>query len=171
MKTGLFVVLRSQKWKDRTAGLVFSSLGPVQLRSFSSLETGPLNTNDIPAGPLLGSYQGAEALEHLWDVVPDQTGLPARDIQDIRVLCRGEELEKRDWLSIRIMLKDSCICEHLCCTDLFFFETPCRVSSYRPWKNNHQHWHQSSPPSWLWPHYKVTNPHQHISSLEIDPTL
>ena len=45
MKTGLFVVLRSQKWKDRTAGLVFSSLGLVQLQSFSSLETGPSNTN------------------------------------------------------------------------------------------------------------------------------
>ena len=45
MKTGLFAVLRSQKWKDQTAGLVFSSLGPVQLRSFSSLETGPSNTN------------------------------------------------------------------------------------------------------------------------------
>ena len=44
MKPGLFAVLRSQKWKDRTAGPVFSGLGPVQLRSFSSLETGPLNT-------------------------------------------------------------------------------------------------------------------------------
>ena len=45
MKTGLFAVLISQKWKDQTAGPVFSSLGLVQLRSFSSLETGPSNTN------------------------------------------------------------------------------------------------------------------------------
>lgn len=43
--------------------------------------------HDIPAGPLLGPYQRAEALEHLWDIVPDQTGLPARDIWDIHVLC------------------------------------------------------------------------------------
>ena len=47
MKTGIFAVLRSQKWKDRTAGPVFSGLGPVQLWSFSSLETGPLNTNAL----------------------------------------------------------------------------------------------------------------------------
>ena len=51
MKTGLFAVLRSQKQKDRTAGPVFSGLGLVQLQSFSSLETGPLNTN-------LGSKSG-----------------------------------------------------------------------------------------------------------------
>jgi hypothetical protein len=103
--------------------------------------------HDIPAGPLLGSYRGAEALEHLWDVVPDQTGLPARDIRDLHVLCRGEELEKRDQLSIRIMLEDSRICEHLCRTDLFFLETPCRVSSYRSRKNNLRHRPRSSPPS------------------------
>ena len=113
--------------------------------------------HDIPAGPLLGSNRGAEALEHLWDIVPDQTGLPARDIWDLCVLCWGEELEKRDLLSIRIMLEDSHICEHLCHTDLFFFETPCHVSLYHSQKNSHWHWPQSSPPSGLWPHYEVTN--------------
>ena len=44
MKTGLFAVFDSQKSKDRTAGPVFSSLGPVWLRSFCSLETGLTNT-------------------------------------------------------------------------------------------------------------------------------
>jgi hypothetical protein len=46
MKTGLFAVFDSQKSKDRTAGPVFSSLGPVWLRSFCSLETGLTNTID-----------------------------------------------------------------------------------------------------------------------------
>ena len=45
MKTGLFAVFDSQKSKDRTAGPVFSSLGPVWLRSFCGLETGLTNTN------------------------------------------------------------------------------------------------------------------------------
>ena len=45
--TGLFPVFDPQKQKTRTAGPVFSGLGPVQLRSFSSLETGPSNTNYI----------------------------------------------------------------------------------------------------------------------------
>jgi len=41
------VVLRSQKPKDRTTGPVFSGLGPVQLRSFCSLETGLPSTITI----------------------------------------------------------------------------------------------------------------------------
>jgi hypothetical protein len=44
MKTGLFSVFDSQKSKDRTAGPVFSSLGPVWLQSFCGLETGLPNT-------------------------------------------------------------------------------------------------------------------------------
>jgi len=46
MKTGLFAVFDSQKSKDWTAGLVFSSLGPVWLQSFCSLETGLPNTKN-----------------------------------------------------------------------------------------------------------------------------
>ena len=45
MKTGLFAVFDSQKSKDQTAGPVFSSLGPVWLQSFCSLETGLPNTS------------------------------------------------------------------------------------------------------------------------------
>ena len=48
-KTGLFAVFDSQKSKDRTAGPVFSSLGPVWLQSFCSLETGLTNTTPPPA--------------------------------------------------------------------------------------------------------------------------
>ena len=44
IETGLFAVFDSQKSKDRTAGPVFSGLGPVQSRSFSSLGTGPSHT-------------------------------------------------------------------------------------------------------------------------------
>ena len=44
IKTGCFSVFYSQKSKDRTAGPVFSSLGPVWLRSFCGLETGLPNT-------------------------------------------------------------------------------------------------------------------------------
>ena len=44
-ENGIFAVLRSQKWKDWTAGPVFSGLGLVQLWSFSSLETRPSNTS------------------------------------------------------------------------------------------------------------------------------
>ena len=51
MKTGLFAVFDSQKSKDRTAGPVFSSLGPVWLQSFCSLETGLPNTRQAGLMP------------------------------------------------------------------------------------------------------------------------
>jgi len=90
--------------------------------------------HDIPAQPLLESYQGTELMEHLWDTVTEQMGIPAKDIQDLHILCRDEDLEKKDRLSIRIMLDDPRLCEHLCRTNTFLFETPCRTSQYCPWK-------------------------------------
>ena len=45
--TSLFAVLESQKWKTKTAGPVFCSLGPVQLQSFFSLGTGLPSTSII----------------------------------------------------------------------------------------------------------------------------
>jgi hypothetical protein len=98
--------------------------------------------HDIPAQPLLESYQGTELMEHLWDTVIEQTELPAKDIRDLRILCRDEDLEKKDQLSIRIMLDDPRLYEHLCCTNTFLFETPCRTSCFCPWKRQHR-----SPPS------------------------
>ena len=56
MKTGLFAVFDSQKSKDRTAGPVFSSLGPVFLRSFCGLETGLTNTRHLAAGAEAGTF-------------------------------------------------------------------------------------------------------------------
>ena len=53
MKTSLFAVFDSQKSKGWTAGLVFSSLGPVWLQSFCGLETRLTNTNCWSLGPLI----------------------------------------------------------------------------------------------------------------------
>ena len=90
--------------------------------------------HDIPAQPLLESYQGTELMEHLWDTATEQMGIPAKDIRDLCILCRDEDLEKKDRLSIRIMLDDPCLCEHLYCTNTFLFETPCHTSQYCPQK-------------------------------------
>jgi len=60
--------------------------------------------HDIPAQPLMESYRGVDDTESLLDVVKEQLGLAGNDIRDIRVLCREEEMEKKDRLSIRIML-------------------------------------------------------------------
>ena len=90
--------------------------------------------HNIPAQPLLESYQGTELMEHLWDTVIEQTGLPAKNIQDLCILCRDEDLEKKDRLSIRIMLDNPHLCEHLCCTNTFLFETPCHTSHFCPRK-------------------------------------
>jgi hypothetical protein len=98
--------------------------------------------HDIPAQPLLESYQGTELMEHLWDTATEQMGIPAKDIRDLRILCRDEDLEKKDRLSIRIMLDDPRLCEHLCRTNTFLFETPCRTSQYCPRKRRRR-----SPPS------------------------
>jgi hypothetical protein len=94
--------------------------------------------HDIPAQPLLESYWGTEVTERLWDVVTEQIGLPGKDIRDVRVLCRDEDMEKKDRLSIRIMLDDPRLCEHLCRNNTFLFETPCRVSPFRPRKKRRQ---------------------------------
>jgi len=98
--------------------------------------------HDIPAQPLLESHQGTELMEHLWDTVTEQMGIPAKDIWDLRILCQDEDPEKKDRLSIRIMLDDPCLCEHLCRTNTFLFETPCHTSQYCPQKRRHR-----SPPS------------------------
>ena len=90
--------------------------------------------HDIPAQLLLESYQGTELMEHLWDTATEQIGIPAKDIRDLCILCRDEDLEKKDRLSIRIMLDDPCLCEHLYCTNTFLFETPCHTSQYCPQK-------------------------------------
>ena len=62
--------------------------------------------HDIPAQPLLESYQGTELMEHLWVTATEQMGIPVNDIQDMCILCQDEDLEKKDQLSIRIMLED-----------------------------------------------------------------
>ena len=93
--------------------------------------------HNIPAQPLLESYQGTELMEHLWDTATKQMGIPAKDIWDVHILCRDEGLEKKDQLSIRTMLDDPRLCEHLCCTNTFLFETPCHTSQYCPQKRQH----------------------------------
>jgi len=52
--------------------------------------------HDVPAHPLLESYQGIEAMENLWDIVTTETGLMGKDIRDLRILCRDEDLDKQD---------------------------------------------------------------------------
>lgn len=91
--------------------------------------------HNVPAHPLLESYQGTEASEHLWDIVTMETGLMGKDIRDLRILCRDEDLDKRDRLSIRIMLEDPLLYEHFCRDDAFLFGTRCRISRYRPKKH------------------------------------
>ena len=54
--------------------------------------------HDIPAQPLLKSYRGTELMEHLWDTVIKQTGLPAKDIWDLCILCWNDNLEKKQYL-------------------------------------------------------------------------
>jgi hypothetical protein len=56
--------------------------------------------HDIPAQPLIESYQGDEDTESLWDVVKEQTGLSGNDIQDLWILCRDEDMEMKECLSI-----------------------------------------------------------------------
>ncbi len=94
--------------------------------------------HDIPAQPLLESYRGDENTNSLWDVVKEQIGLPGTNFRDLRVLCRDEDMENKDRLSIRIMLDDPRICEHLCRDKTYLFGTQCRVSRYRPRRKRHR---------------------------------
>ena len=87
--------------------------------------------HDVPAQPLLDT-------EILWDAVMEQTGLSGKDIRDLCVLCQDKDREKKERLSIRIMLEDSRLCDHLCHNKTFLFGMPCRVSRYRPRKKRHR---------------------------------
>ncbi|KAF8955421.1 hypothetical protein BDZ97DRAFT_1926834 [Flammula alnicola] len=88
--------------------------------------------HDIPAMPLAAAFKGEEGGGNdLWDALEGEAGLAGQDIKDLRLLCRIEEMDEREHMSVKIMLEDSRICQHLKRNGVFLFGTHCRVSEYR----------------------------------------
>ena len=96
--------------------------------------------HDLPAASLIAAYEGDrgddEDAPGIWEALEKEAGIPQEHIRDVRLLCRDEDQENRDHLSIRVMLEDSSFCDHLCRNGIFLIGTRCRVSRYRPRKKS-----------------------------------
>jgi len=95
--------------------------------------------HDLPATSLVAAYEGdrgddGEALG-LWEALEKEMGISQGDIRDVRLLCRDEDRENRDRISLRIMMENPLTCDHLCRNGAFLLGTRCRVSRYRPRKS------------------------------------
>ncbi|KAF8954927.1 hypothetical protein BDZ97DRAFT_1862202, partial [Flammula alnicola] len=103
--------------------------------------------HDLPATTLLAAYAGAEGVESIWDALETETGLMETDIRDLRVLCRDDEAEGKQAISLRIMIEDPLQCEYLCQHGAFLLGMRCRVSRYRPRTKKHRLLPPSRPTS------------------------
>ena len=103
--------------------------------------------HDLPADTLLKAFDG-EGSEGIRGALEEEAGVLAKDIRDIRFMCRnGEELQK-DQLSIRIMFEDPMIGARLQRNGISLLGSWCRVSKYQPRHNqNHKQPSQPSQPS------------------------
>ena len=92
--------------------------------------------HDLPAASLLAAYEGDRGDDEdalgLWEALEKEAGIPQDRIRDVRILCRDEDQENREHLSLWVMLEDVSICDHLCRYGTFLIGTRCRVSKYRP---------------------------------------
>ena len=91
--------------------------------------------HDLPAVSLLAVFEGdrgddGESLR-IWEALEKEAGIPQEHIRDVRMLCRYEDQENRDHLSLRVMLEDSSFCGHVCRNGVFLIGTHCHVSRYR----------------------------------------
>ncbi|KAJ6602588.1 hypothetical protein DFH09DRAFT_1125162, partial [Mycena vulgaris] len=81
-----------------------------------------LVVHGVPAQPLVTSLEFEQ--EEFWTAL--------EKVKAIRLLCRNEELETRERLSLRLTFGDANAANRMLSSGTFFFGTHCRVSRYRP---------------------------------------
>ncbi|KAJ6465672.1 hypothetical protein DFH09DRAFT_1225156 [Mycena vulgaris] len=88
-----------------------------------------LVVHGVPAQPLVTSLEFEQ--EEFWTAL-ESTGNGPAEVKAIRLLCRNEELETRERLSLRLTFGDANAANRMLSSGAFFFGTHCRVSRYRP---------------------------------------
>ncbi|KAJ7934428.1 hypothetical protein B0H13DRAFT_2305856 [Mycena leptocephala] len=83
----------------------------------------------IPAQPLAASMKFQQ--EDFWTAL-ETMGNTRAEVKAVRVLCREEDLEMRDKLSLRLTFSDVGAARRMLASGAFLFGTHCRVSRYRP---------------------------------------
>lgn len=87
----------------------------------------------LPTLSLRNAYYSGEEYDddkNIWESLEKETSILQSEIRDLRILCRKEEEEKQNVLSLRVMVEDSAISERLSRDGAFLLGTHCRVSRY-----------------------------------------
>ncbi|KAJ7436366.1 hypothetical protein B0H11DRAFT_2294901 [Mycena galericulata] len=102
-------------------------LGPAVLESDTPWI--PVVVHGIPARALVDSLKSDQ--EDFWTAL-EGTGNGPAEVKAIRVLCRDEDLEVREALSMRLTFSDAGAAKRFLSAGAFLFGTHCRVSRYSP---------------------------------------
>ncbi|KAJ7882696.1 hypothetical protein B0H13DRAFT_1890788 [Mycena leptocephala] len=89
----------------------------------------PVVVHGIPARSLVDSLKFAQ--KDFWTALK-VTGNGPAEVKAIRVLCREEDLEAREELSLRLTFSDAGAAKRFLSAGVFLFGTHCRVSRYAP---------------------------------------
>ncbi|KAJ7937570.1 hypothetical protein B0H13DRAFT_2302733 [Mycena leptocephala] len=89
----------------------------------------PVVVHGVPAQALVESLKFEQ--EDVWTALKGTGNGPA-EVKAVRVLCRDEDMGKRQGLSLRLTFSDVDAANRILSDGAFFFGTHCRVSRYRP---------------------------------------
>jgi hypothetical protein len=78
--------------------------------------------HDIPATPLT---KALDDIPVFWRELEAKSGLQEKDVQNLRILCHDEEKGEKDHLSIRLILDNSHLLDHLQREGMFLFGAHC----------------------------------------------
>ena len=71
--------------------------------------------HDLPAASLLAAYEGDRGDDEdalgIWEALEKEAGIPQGQIRDVRLLCRDEDQENQEHLSLQVMLEDISTCD------------------------------------------------------------
>ena len=89
----------------------------------------------IPAAPLWDAWNGDG--QDIWDNLIQDNGILPGNVKDARILCRDEEVESKEQISLRLMFEDTNSARQVLSDGVFLFGSRCRVSQYRhpKWRN------------------------------------
>jgi len=98
----------------------------------------------IPAAPLWVAWNGGG--QDIWANLLQDNGILAENVKDMRILCREEETELKEQLSLRLMFEDVNLARQVLSDGVFLFGSRCRVSQYRHHKQRNRPRSSSTTP-------------------------
>jgi len=78
--------------------------------------------------------------QDIWANLLQDNGILAENVKDVRILCREEETESKEQLSLWLMFEDVNLVHQVLSDGVFLFGSRCQVSQYhhRKWRNHPQ---------------------------------